>query len=673
MSGEVPESEGGQPPTDPPARLHVFISYASQDAAVAAALVEALERHGVACWIAPRDIKAGALYADAIVRAISSAKAFVLVLSESAIASSHVSKEIERACSKKRPIIALRIDAAPLTPALEYFLSESQWVEAQAGSMEPAYSKLIGAIRDSAPTAPGIIPAVAAGTTAGKAPAAHPKSRNRILLGAGLAVVAVVLAGLLTDKFWLSKHVAPEQTKTAATNVVSDKSIAVLPFIDMSEKHDQEYFGDGMAEEIIDLLAKVPDLRVPARTSSFYFKGKSTKVPEIAHELGVAHVLEGSIRRSGNQIRVTAQLVRADNGFHLWSQTYDRDLQDVFKVQDDIANAVVQALQITLMGGPLTRQKGGTQNLEAYQLYLRAVSAELQNTKSSLESGREYLEQAIKLDPTFGLAWAWMALNSMELADSGYVLPTEGYPRAKQQAQHALELSPDLVMAHYVLQHVYQYYDWDWAASEAEGRRALSVDPTNSRALMGAGLLASTLGHGDNAERQLRAALASDPLNTFARFSLGLVQYYAGRFASADASYRKLIVLAPDFEWTHMYLSKALLAEGKPDEALAMVRLDTEEEARLELLPIVLQATGHKAEADEALKALATKFSATSAYFVAMSYAYRNDRDLALQWLDRAYKQKDASLAEIVGEPLFKNLASDPGYKAFLRRMNLPE
>jgi Tfp pilus assembly protein PilF len=333
----------------------------------------------------------------------------------------------------------------------------------------------------------------------------------------------------------------------------------------------------------------------------------------------------------------------------------------------------VQALQISLMGGPLTRQKGGTENLEAYQLYLRAVSAELQNTKFSLESGREYLEQAIKLDPTFGLAWAWMALNSMELADSGYVLPTEGDPRAKQQARHALELSPDLVMAHCVLQHVYQYYDWDWAASEAEGRRALSVDPTNSRALMMAGELSSTLGHGDDAERQIRAALASDPLNTIVRSSLGFVQYYAGRFASADASFRKMLDLAPDFAWTRWFLAKTLLAEGKPDEALAMVRLEAGEEDRLQLLPIMLQATGHKAEADEALKALATKFSATSAYFVAMTYAYRNDRDLALQWLDRAYKQKDASLAEIVGEPLFKNLANDPRYKAFRRKMNLPE
>jgi TolB-like protein len=687
MSGEVPESGGGQPPSDPPtavevpkAPTRVFISYASQDATVAERLCAALEVAGLPCWIAPRDVRAGESYAAAIVQAINSCQMMVLVLSQGAIDSPHVLREVERASSKRRPVLSVRMDAAKLPPDLEYFLSANQWLDASGRPIEQIFPELVESVRNHETGMSG--QALGAGAPAARSvsgplwspapnkPSSHWGKRG---VTVALAVAAVSLAYVLTSKLWLSKHVVSEQTKTAATNVVSDKSIAVLPFVDMSEKHDQEYFADGMAEEIIDLLAKVPDLRVPARTSSFYFKGKSTKVPDIAHELSVAHVLEGSIRRAGNRLRVTAQLVRADNGFHLWSQTYDRDLHDVFKVQDDIANAVVQALQITLMGGPLTRQQGGTQNLDAYQLYLRGVSAEMQNTKSSLESARGYLEQAIKLDPTFGLAWAWLAFNSMDQADSDYVLPTEGVPRARQQAQHALELSPDLVLPHCVLQWLYRTYDWDWPASEAEGRRALGVDPKNSRALMMAGLLSSTLGHGDDAERQERAALASDPLNTFAYFELGLVQYNAGRFASADASFRKLLDLAPDFEWTHTYLGKTLLAEGKPDEALAMVRLEAGEEDRLDFLPIMLQSTGHKAEAEEALKALTTKFSPTSAYFVAMSYAYRNDRDMALQWLDRAYKQQDAALAEIVGEPLFKNLASDPRYKAFLRKMNLPE
>ena len=687
----VAEGGGEKQATGDAGTADVFISYATADKSAADSICAALERGGIVCWIAPRDVTPGVFYADAIVQAINSTRILIVVLSVNSAGSQHVLREVERASAKRRPLVAFRLDTTSLPTGLEYFLSASHWLDASGATIEHALPGLVDAAHrllghpgkaaidisirdDSSVNASG-------GVTATKR--ATPKQRrNRLWIAA--AVVAVALVALFAVNFWSRARTAMDAGVTARNAVVApaaapasaaipDKSIAVLPFSDMSEKHDQEYFADGMAEEIIDLLAKVPDLRVPARTSSFYFKGKSAKVPDIAHELGVAHILEGSIRRSGNRLRVTAQLVRADNGFHLWSQTYDRDLQDVFKVQDDIANAVVQALQITLMGGPLTRQKGGTQNLDAYQLYLRAVSAEMQNTKSSLESARGYLEQAIKLDPTFGLAWAWSAFNSMDLADSDYVLPAEGVARARQQAQHALELSPDLVLPHCVLQWVYRTYDWDWPASEAEGRRALSLDPKNSRALMMAGLLSSTLGRGDDAERQERAALASDPLNTFAYFELGLVQYNAGRFASADASFRKLLDLAPDFEWTHTYLGKTLLAEGKPDEALAMVRVEAGEEDRLDFLPIMLQATGQKTEAEEALKALATKFSATSAYFVAMSYAYRNDRDLSLQWLDRAYKQQDATLAEIVGEPLFKNLATDPRYKAFLRKMNLPE
>ena len=384
MSGEERESGEGQPSTSGPgaqdaSRAHsrtsdVFISYASQDAAVAAALVEALERRGIACWIAPRDVKAGALYADSIVRAISGAKAFVLVLSESAIASSHVGKEVERASSKKRPIIALRVDAAPLTPALEYFLSESQWVEARAGNMEAAYSRLIDAIREPEQTGPGIIPAVTSGTSAGTASAAHLQSRrNRVLLAAGLAVVAVALAALLADKFWLAKHVTAEEP-AAATNVVSDKSIAVLPFTDMSEKKDQEYFGDGMAEEILDLLAKIPGLTVIGRTSSFQFKGKNADLRTIGTQLNAAYVLEGSVRKSGDQVRITAQLINTRTGTHEWSETYDRHIGDVLKLQDAIAAAVVRELQLTVASGSLN-PRSTPKNADAYDLILRGRHA----------------------------------------------------------------------------------------------------------------------------------------------------------------------------------------------------------------------------------------------------------------------------------------------------------
>jgi TolB-like protein/Flp pilus assembly protein TadD len=679
--GEAKTSGGAPAPPDASAGTSVFISYASQDAAVAGALVEALEQNGVKCWIAPRDVKAGAQYADAIVRAISGAKAVVLVLSESAAASSHVSREIERASSKKRPIIALRIDAAPLTPALEYFLSESQWVEGQTGSMEAAYAKLIDDIRDPARTAPRNTPAVPGEASAATKRAAHPKLRsNWILLAAG---TVFVVAALLVYKFWISSHVAQEKPVATTSLVpaagapaqptISEKSVAVLPFLDMSEKKDQEYFADGMAEEIIDLLAKVPDLRVPARTSSFYFRGKSTKVPDIARELGVAHILEGSIRRSGNQIRVTAQLVRADNGYHLWSETYDRDLHDIFKVQDDIANAVVQALQISLMGGPLTRQQGGTQNLEAYLLYLRSDKENLAYSATALKEARKHTEQAIKLDPDFILAWTMLGWVNANLAQLRELPVRVGYERARQLGQHALQLSPDLTEAHLLLGYIHRTYDWDWAAAQSEARRGLALDPKHWYALELNGQVAASIGDWDGAERYFQQVLVNDPLNAQRHWDLGTTLYRAGRFAAAETEYRKLLELVPDYAWARGYLAKTLLAESKAEAALAMAEQEADEANRLDVLPIVLQAAGRQAEADEALKALATKYADSDAYYVAMNYAYRDDHDLALHWLERAYQQKDAGFVEIVGEPLFKNLANDPRYKAFLRKMKLPE
>jgi TolB-like protein len=636
----------------------VFVSYASPDAAVANSVVENLEQHGIKCWIAPRDVKPGAQYADAIVRAINEAKALVLVMSGSAVDSAHVAREVERAASKRKPIIPFRIDAAVLNPELEYFLSNSQWIDVAKLGMPAALAKLKEAVGQgmgvSSPQTVPMRPTHGVG--------------KRIVIPAAI-VIALGVAIAAGVHFWASKQGA----RASAVAANTEKSIAVLPFVDMSEKHDQEYFADGMAEEIIDLLAKVPDLRVPARTSSFYFKGKPTKVPEIARELGVAQVLEGSIRRSGDRIRVTAQLVRADNGYHLWSETYDRPLDDVFKVQDDIANAVVQALQISLMGGPLTRQKGGTQNLEAYQLYLRSKDPLYQNTKSSLETANEYLDQAIKIDPDFAIGWYWKSLAVMQQVEIGALPPKEGFEQSRQLAQHALLLSPEIAGPHFLLGHALRKYDWNWTAAAAEFRRGFAIDPNSVPGLILASQLSKTLGDWNEAERLQRLALVNDPLATFAIYNLGATLYLSGRFVDAEAEFRRLQEVSPAFPWTHWALAKTLLAEGRSDAALAMAQQEDIEEYRLVVMPIVLQAVGRQSEADEALKLLTTKYAGSEALSIAMVYAYRNEPDLALQWLDRAYQQKDTALIEIVGEPLFKNIKGDPRYKAFLKKMNLPE
>ena len=274
----------------------VFVSYASNDAAVANALVEGLERHGLRCWIAPRDVSPGSLYADAIVRAINESTVLIVVLSEHAIASAHVGRELERATAKRRTIMTLRIDAAPLSPAFEYFLSESHWIELEAGDTAAAAEKLASAIagQAEAPLSPQL-----RASLHGHAAAPIP-TRPARWAAIGAAVVALLALGYAGHRQILAFPRRRRRCNGGDVDrhrAILAKSIAVLPFADMSEKKDQEYLADGMAEEILNLLANAPDLLVAARTSSFYFKGKQTKIQDIARELGVAHILEGSIRR----------------------------------------------------------------------------------------------------------------------------------------------------------------------------------------------------------------------------------------------------------------------------------------------------------------------------------------------------------------------------------------
>ena len=600
------------------AEADVFVSHASSDAALADSIVTTLEHRGLRCWIAHRDAIPGSLYADGIIGAINGTKVFVLVLSKHAISSAHVSKEVERASSKRRSIIAIRTDSAPLTHAFEYFLSESQWIDLPTDDNDAAFAKLAEAV-----------------------------GRHVELSRADVAV-----------------------TEESDHSPISQKSIAILPFTDMSEKKDQEYFGDGMAEEIINLLARVPELLVSARTSSFYFKGKQTKIPDIARELGVVHVLEGSIRRSGNRLRVTVQLVRAKSGYPVWSETYNRELRDVFELQDDIANAVAQALQIKLAGGELTRQKGGTQNLDAYQLYLRALSGYAQNTKSSMDAASEYLEQAINLDSSYGMAWSLLAAIANFKAAQGLLDVTEGFERARHFAERVLQLSPDNVGGHLVLVWVYQH-DWDWAAAETEVRRALAIDPTSPDALGAAGWLSLAIGRLDEAEQQFLSARARDPLNTWLIFLLGRVYYGAGRFTDAEDMFRTLLTLAPGFMMARVNLGATLMADGKPEAALAIVQED--ERHGLLILSQVLLANGREAEADAALDAQIARYGDSGAYWAAATYANRHDADLAFRWLERAYKYKDPTLGlGMVGNRQFQNIANDPRYVAFLRKMNLP-
>jgi TolB-like protein len=681
----MPEEAPGTPEaaTDPaspaPSAVHgpsadtgsdVFVSYASQDAAVANSIVEALERSGLRCWIAPRDVVPGTLYADGIVRAISGAKVFVLVLSEYSVASSHVGKEIERASSKRKPIIALRTDMAPLAPAFEYFLSESQWIDLGPGGTDAAAAKLVHAVRSHIDTHGNTEPRVESASPA-RGQAAPAFGKKWIVAG-GVVAVSLALAYLVVDKFWLSKHVTTEQRTTAATNVVSDKSIAVLPFADMSEKKDQEYFADGMAEEILDLLAKVPSLTVIGRTSSFQFKGTNQDLHTIGTKLGAAYVLEGSVRRSNDRIRVTAQLIDARIGAHLWSDAYDRPAGDVLQVQDEIATGLARALQVSV-GADRKQSRRRPKSDEAYDLYLRGLHAFGRADIDGIATAITYLQQALDIDPDFIDAAEVLADAFYWQANAGIVPSRVGYEQARRAAESVLKRDPALGLAHAVLGAIHSDYDRDWAGADLEFKRALALAPHDGKVVMLSAQLPVALGQLDSARRIYKQSLAYDPLSPDSYFFLSWVELRSGKWAEAETAARKTIEIAPAYEWGHAQVGFALLMRGDRAGALAEVDRETDPMIRQEGLALVYHALGRKNDSDAALRELTAEGADREAFEIASVYSYRGERDEALKWLDRAYAQRDPNLFFVKWNPFLKNLEADSRFKAFLTKINLPE
>ncbi|MGC2032572.1 MAG: TIR domain-containing protein [Steroidobacteraceae bacterium] len=646
----------------------VFVSYASQDAAIANTVVEHLEQHGIRCWIAPRDVKPGAQYADAIVRAINEAKTLVLVLSQSAVGSSHVGREIERAASKHKQIIALKVDAATLTPGLEYFLSESQWIDVAALGMPAALGRLAEAMGQGAAeesVEPDSAPKTADGMPARRSLGVS----RRVAIVAGVAIGAMGVAVAL--HFWPATR-GDAEAPTVAVAAVSDKSIAVLPFADMSQKKDQEYFGDGMAEEILDLLAKIPGLTVIGRTSSFQFKGKNEDLRTIGAKLNAAYVLEGSVRNSGDQVRVTAQLINTRTGAHEWSETYDRPIGDVLKLQDAIAAAVVRELQLTVDPGYLP-SRSTLKSADTYDLILRGRHAADRWDKEGLDEAVTLFQQALDRDPSSADAAAELAFAYYKLGADSFLAPAAAFEPARREATIALQLDPTNVLAHVVLCRISMVYDWDWTAAEHELREVTRLAPGSADGLNLGAHLSVIMGRWDDALRLNQAALAQDPMYANSIQYLALIQARRGRLSEAETAIRRALDIRSTYAYGHYYLGLFLLERGNREASLLEMEQETTDDGKQAGLAIVYYALGRKEESDVALSRLVKERADVDAFMVAAVFAQRGQSDEAMHWLERAYVQKDAGLFSVKFDFPLKKLESDPRYKAFLKKMNLPE
>jgi len=595
VSGRAIERAGGQLPADaqvavqvPNASSHVFISYASQDAAVANSVVEALEGYGVKCWIAPRDVVPGALYADEIVRAINEAQVVVLILSEQAVASPHVGKEIERASSKRRRIVTLRTDSVSLPRAFEYFLSESQWIEVGPGGIDAAAAKLVEAVRRHLDSSAAIESPIPLAKPLPSRRAAG--SRRRWLLVASAAAVLLVLGWFVVKGSWPSKQAGSATAMQTArvAPATRNASIAVLPFSDLSAEGNEGYFSDGIAEEILNVLAHVNGLKVASRTSSFQFRKSDLGAPAIAEKLGVQYLLEGSVRKAGDTVRITAQLIDSGTDQHVWSQSFDRPLStaNLFAIQDEIATSIVDHLATTMgavVAEPAAR-KADTADEAAYDLYLKGRSLFIARSKPNLIEAGRVLKAAVAKDPGFARAWEMLGAVLVIGKGSWNVGDESDYRAGVDAIDTALRLDPNLSMAYAIRAEIQSYMipsrgTAAWEEASDNFSRAIEHDGTNATALLLRAENLAALGYLDRAIQDYQRCLELDPAYEVSRRHMAMAYAYLGR---TDEALRLLEVsLENGYFFNDVQLVPAVAARGDRVGALSILALGYKDDPQL--------------------------------------------------------------------------------------------
>jgi len=499
-----------------------------------------------------------------------------------------------------------------------------------------------------------------------------------------LAILAVLTVAVGGTVWWYASGL-DESAWVADTNVLDTKhrlsadpaSIAVLPFVDMSPGKDQEYFADGMSEELLNLLAQLPKLHVIARTSSFSFKGKEADIATIARTLNVAHVLEGSVRKSGDTVRITVQLIRASDSSHLWSQTYDRQLNDVFKVQDEIARAVVAALQVKLL--PAERERlaaAPTVNAEAYDAYLKGLYHWYRLTREDLDTAEHFFELALAKDPGYARAYAGIGLLWMGRQQMGFVSPAEAAPKANAAALRAVELDDTLADAHYALAVVSTWANWDWPAAEREFRRAIQLNPGFADAHAYYAHLLNILRRPDEAMLEASRSLELDPFNGLFKSLYGVDLLFVHRFDEAIAQCDAALATNPTDGVALACLFSARHHKREYKQALAVANRYASAVGYSEVTTLLAQATAaadYSATMRKVADALAARSRKTFVlpWDVASWYAYAGDKDLCLKWLERAYEVRDPNLPYL-WFPDFDFVRSDPRFRDLLLRMKLP-
>jgi TolB-like protein/DNA-binding winged helix-turn-helix (wHTH) protein/Flp pilus assembly protein TadD len=522
---------------------------------------------------------------------------------------------------------------------------------------------------DSGPASETPQPELSAAPVVAQAGHAGASSGHRPMWSLVAAAVAALaaLAYLVVAKPWAARP-APHSPAAAVTadRAAGDLSIAVLPFANLSADREQEYFADGISEELLSLLTKFPQLRVISRSSAFSFKGQNLAVAEIAKRLNVGLVLEGSVRQAGTEVRITAQLIDARADRQLWSETYDRPLVNIFALQDEIAAAVVSQLKLKLLGAASTTK---APDPRAYAAVLQARQVALQRTAAGYERAIALFRQALGTDPGYSAAWVGLARVYVNQANDGLRPIDESYRLARQAVDQALTLDPEYAPAHAMLGRLAMTHDGDLAIAAQHYEHALALEPANTDIVRSAAMLAASLGRLEASVALGQFVVARDPVNPTGYLNLGYDYFNAGRLDEAIASLHTALTLSPNHAAAEYGIAVALLIKGEPTAALAAMQRESSAYWRAVGLPMVFHALGRKAESDAALARLIEEHRTDAAYNIAYVHAFRGEANRAFEWLDKAATDRDPGLDDIAVDPLFAGLYHDPRWPRFLRRL----
>jgi TolB-like protein/Tfp pilus assembly protein PilF len=655
----------------------VFLSYASQDAEAAQRICETLRAAGIEVWFDQSELRGGDAWDQLIRKQIKSCALFIPVISHAthdrregyfrlewklAVDRSHL---MDPEMAFLLPVVIDDTDDDERVP--ERF-REVQWTRLPGGNATPIFVERVRRLLSpEAATAPSLArPARTAVASSSPAPGGLIRRRPRVLYGAIAAAVLLVLG-----YFVLGRLSAPNPAAPLAA------SIAVLPLANESGDGSQQYFSDGLSEDLISALSQFPGLKVIGRTSAFHFRDSKEDSRTIGAKLGVARLLEGSVQRSGEMVRVTAQLIDTADGSTQWSERYDRPYKDLFALQDDITHAVVVALRAKLLPGQYAaaqsdRPPGGS--LDAYNAMLQGRFYYLRSSEADDRRAIEYLMLATKLDPHYALAWSWLArawtyLGSNILEGSA---AQDAYAKAREAAERSLVLAPDLAAAHLSQGYLLQVADYDWRGAEAEFRRALALAPNDGDAKFNLGIALGSFGELQPAIEITQQALATDPLRASWHAVMALYLLTLNRLDEAERAVRRAIELQPAALFVHYILTSIQVQRGNAPAALEAAQQEVPGPFQDAALALARQIGGDRTAADAALRTLIEKDADSSAFLIAEIYALRNDANATFEWLDRAWSNRDPGILNLHFDPFILRVKDDPRFASFCRKVGLP-